>query len=322
VRDMRVTDVQFSTATRVFVELDLADGADGLPARLCVKGGFDCAAFEKRAVTFRAEAGAYSEVLPLVSVHTPACYFAATDHDTGQGVVIIEDVVATGGTVNHDLQAPTIDAAAAYLDTLALLHASSWEAPFLSTVPWLHVTLASGSVDHRWFDAEELRRYLEREERAAVVDPALQDPVRLIEMLDSLAPVAARRPHCLLHGDTHMNNTYWSGQGQAAFLDWQGIKVGPWARDVSYFMASNLAVQDRRAHERDLLAHYLGRLRAGGISVPSFDDAWTEYRRWLLMPLLVWIRNSDECQPPAVNILGAQRCSAAVMDLDVLDLYG
>jgi hypothetical protein len=321
VRDMRVREVQFSTATRILVDLEVGPGGGGVPTQLCVKGGFDCDEYDKRAVTFRREARAYGELLPMVPMRRPACYFAALDEGNGQGVTILEDVVAAGGTVNRALEAPDVDAAADYLDTLAMLHASTWDATLLERVPWLTVSIAEDDTLRDWWDVAELEHYLDKEGRAEVVDTALHDPVRLLAMFHSLGPVAARRPRSVLHGDTHIGNSYRTALGEAAFLDWQGVTQGPWARDVSYFMASNLTVEDRRSHERELLAYYLGRLAANGVTPPRLDDAWTEYRRWLIVPLLVWIRNSDRCQPREANRLGAYRCSTAVMDLEVLDLY-
>jgi aminoglycoside/choline kinase family phosphotransferase len=321
VRTMRVRAVQFSTATRVLVDVDYGADAQAIPAHLCVKGGFDCADYARKAVVFRKEALAYADVLPLVSVHRPACYFSGVDQASGQGVVILEDVVAAGGTTNRALEAPTIDAAAEYLDTLAALHSSTWDSPRLADYPWLTISLGPDDTLSHWWSTEQLEYYLDHEGRAEVVHPLLQDPTRLLGMLHALAPIAAARPRCILHGDPHIGNTYRSGRGEAAFLDWQGITQGPWARDVSYFMSSNLTIADRRAHERDLLAHYLERLAAYGVPTPTADSAWTEYRRWLIVPLLIWIGNSDLNQPATANRTGAERCSTAMIDLDALELF-
>lgn len=55
-------------------------------------------------------------------------------------------------------------------------------------------------------------------------------------------------------------------------LRYPGIKVtrvtpvqrGPWYLDVGYHIASALTVEDRRAHEDELVRHYLDRLVAAG----------------------------------------------------------
>jgi hypothetical protein len=321
VLSVAVRAVQFSTATRVLVGVDFGLSSPGLPALLCVKGGFDCAEYDRRAVTFRREARAYGDVLPKLSVLRPACYFAAVDESNGQGLVILEDVIAAGGTANRALEAPSTESAADYLDTLATLHSSTWDAPFLDTIEWLTVSLADDDTFRHWWDAAELEHYLDHEKRAEVVDPALHDPAKLFAMFEALAPVSAQRPRSVIHGDTHIGNTYRDHLGRAGFLDWQGIAQGPWIRDVTYFMVSNLTVEDRRNHERELLAHYVDRLASHGVTPPGLDEVWTEYRRWMIVPLLVWIRNPDSCQPRDANRLGAERASTAVMDLEVLDLY-
>lgn len=321
VESMTVRDVRYSTATRILVDVSYGSDAEGLPSQLCVKGGFDCSEYDKRAVTFRHEARAYGELLPLLQVQRPDCFFAAIDRSNGQGVLVLEDVVAAGGVTNRALEAPTVDEAAEFLELLAGMHASSWDAPFLERLPWLTVSLSEGDTLRHWWDEAELERYLEQERRAEVVDPSLRDPSRLLALFDALAPLAARRPRSVLHGDTHIGNTYRDPAGRPALLDWQGVAQGRPIRDLSYFLASNLETEDRRAHERDLLRHYLSRLAAEGVSPPGFDDAWTEYRQWMVVPLLVWIRNSDLCQPRDANRLGAQRASTAVMDLDVQSLF-
>jgi hypothetical protein len=39
-----------------------------------------------------------------------------------------------------------------------------------------------------------------------------------------------------------------------------------------------MQIEDRRAHERDLLRFYLDLRRAAGVSEISFDDAWRAHR--------------------------------------------
>lgn len=319
VRDMNVVEVQASTATRVIVAIE-HDGAGGLPDRLCVKGGLDCVEYAKRSVTFRREAMAYDDLLTWATIERPECYFTGVDSRNGQGILVLEDLRASGCTLNAALDAPTVAEAAEYLSALARFHASTWNSARLDRLTWLTVTLSEPDVLRHWWDAAELEHYLHADGRARVVDPSLHDPQLLARAFEALAPAGTRGPSCALHGDTHIGNTYRRPDGRVGFLDWQGVTRGPWARDVSYFVASNLTTEDRRAHERDLLGHYLDELRAGGVAPPSADEAWTEYRRWTLLPLLVWIRNSDQSQPRAANLLGAQRCSDAVMDLDVMGL--
>jgi hypothetical protein len=83
-------------------------------------------------------------------------------------------------------------------------------------------------------------------------------------------------------------------------------------------MTGALATADRRAHERDLLRHYLSALAAAGAPAPSEDDAWAMYRRYSLHGFL-WVTTPPVMQSWAnVNAM-AERHIAAILDLEALD---
>ncbi|KAH8882421.1 hypothetical protein GQ53DRAFT_831548 [Thozetella sp. PMI_491] len=92
------------------------------------------------------------------------------------------------------------------------------------------------------------------------------------------------RFQALLHGDTHIGNTYFTPWGAPRFQDWQLIYIGSAFHDVAYFMAGTLTIQDRRANERRILDHYLDSLASfGGPKLESTDEeVWLDYRKSLL----------------------------------------
>jgi aminoglycoside phosphotransferase (APT) family kinase protein len=92
----------------------------------------------------------------------------------------------------------------------------------------------------------------------------------------------------VIHGDAHIGNIFLDGAMQPSLIDWQMVSYGPWGLDVGYHIASALPVDERERAERDLLAHYLERLRAGGIEPPAWDDAWDEYRRGIVYGYYLW----------------------------------
>jgi hypothetical protein len=47
-------------------------------------------------------------------------------------------------------------------------------------------------------------------------------------------------------------------------------------------------VEDRRAHERDLVRHYLGHLAALGGPAPSEDEAWEVLPRGMVHGFYLW----------------------------------
>jgi aminoglycoside phosphotransferase (APT) family kinase protein len=86
-------------------------------------------------------------------------------------------------------------------------------------------------------------------------------------------------PLTLLHGDSHLGNTFARPDGRSGLLDWQVVWRGPGMREVSYWMTTGLEPETRRAAERDLIGRYLEALRARGVKdVPAFDTAFDRYR--------------------------------------------
>ncbi len=101
-----------------------------------------------------------------------------------------------------------------------------------------------------------------------------------------------------LHGDTHTGNLYLDHDGRACFFDWEVVQTGNWAQDVAYHLATVLAVEDRRAHKRALVRHYLTELAAHGGPGLDFEEGWELYRRSFSYGYLLWvitvIRGRDE----------------------------
>ena len=103
------------------------------------------------------------------------------------------------------------------------------------------------------------------------------------------------------------------------FCDWQTVARGRWAHDVAYFVASALEPSERASVERDLLSHYLSQLVARGVRAPSFDDAWTDYRRHMVYGLFGWLTNLEQFQPEANITATIERFATAVVELDAYD---
>ena len=53
-------------------------------------------------------------------------------------------------------------------------------------------------------------------------------------------------PHTVLHGDSHPGNTYFR-DGRAGLLDWQVVRRGHPARDLTYTLVLGMTTRDRRA---------------------------------------------------------------------------
>jgi aminoglycoside phosphotransferase (APT) family kinase protein len=157
--------------------------------------------------------------------------------------------------------------------------------------------------------------------RAAWVPEYLRDRDRVQRAAEAMWDADEMPPHCLIHGDAHIGNMYFEHDGAPRFLDWQGAMRGHWAHDVTYFVVGALTVEDRRAHQEELLRHYLERLAAHGAPAPGFDDAWTAFRRHVMHGFF-WVVNPEELQPEDVNVAEAERFSVAAADLEPWEILG
>jgi hypothetical protein len=81
---------------------------------------------------------------------------------------------------------------------------------------------------------------------------------------------------CLVHGDYRLDNLLFGHDGGVTVVDWQTVTVGIGPADIAYFLGSGLLPDDRRRHERPLMARYGGAMRAAGVDVTD-DVLWSGY---------------------------------------------
>jgi hypothetical protein len=207
--------------------------------------------------------GFYRDVAPLVSLRTPHCYFAASDSDRGDSLVLLEDFPdAQPGDV---LAGCPTGVAEHMFRRVALFHAQ-WRGKKVATrTPWL-----------KEIDPGDEAAYTERARRswdtfarrfagmysesfATLLDRALRKPA------EPRARLAAC-PRTLAIGDFQLGNALFDrSTGEPVFIDWQTAALLPGAVDLSWFLLSSLAVEQRRADEERLMRAYHDELVRAGV---------------------------------------------------------
>jgi hypothetical protein len=254
----------------------------------------------------------------LTLARRPIVYAVGTDRRRLNSIVVMEDVVASGAVPNIATSPISVDQVARGLDELAELHRGFWNhlPPALSWVrPW--------RIQHGWALLALIGgiKGPRRLDKAGCLD-ILPEPVRrwdqCLRLAQRSAELSQRGPQTLLHGDTHIGNTYTMPDGAVGFLDWQLVRRGNWAHDVGYFITSALTEVDRRGHERELLAYYLDAL---GIPMAP-DDAWRTYRCTPAYGLTAWLETyaSADYQSDDVSLTLLQRFGTAFNDHDTARL--
>lgn len=330
VRAVRITDAKtygeqmVSTAGRVSIEVDYADGTPGdLPNRLVLK--LTRAVDEIMAPFYANEVAFYKGIRRELAIEAPRCFGGDFNPATTYFGLLLEDLTTRGASFPNTTVRTGPDDVRPLLDQLARLHATFWESPrFSSDLAWVesHVKgdvaklmneLAPTYIAHE-IETENFKREMVQRLRTT--------PDRLLAGVQATQRHQSTLPQTLLHGDTHLGNTYRLPDGTAGLLDWQLMVRGYAMHDVNYIITTGLSIADRRAHERDLLAYYLDRLGQEGVArPPAFDAAWDEYRRTLVWGVYIgWLTTPVVNYGWEINVMNHLRLTTAYEDLETAKL--
>ncbi|MFW0787054.1 phosphotransferase [Gordonia sp. CPCC 206044] len=317
--DVAVGPVVERISTNVRFTIECSGGVpDGLSPHLCVKGYFSETGRESRAAG-RSEACFYRDIAADSGVRTLRSVYAGFDEQTNHGVVVTEDAIAQGGTFLDAGDRCDPDRAALVLEQFARLHASTWLDPRIADIPWLAPRLG-GSLRH-WGSDVVLERIEDnfRGENGHRVPEVVRDAERLLRAYQDLLPTLTDEQlssgWSVIHGDAHVGNLMLDADGLPSLVDWQLVQRGAWYIDVGDVITTALSVEDRRRHERDLLAHYLECLRSFGAPAPDADDAWNALRHGIVHGFYCWGITS-KVEPRLIEIL-LHRLGTAAADHDV-----
>ncbi len=286
VRGFEVIETLGPSALKIRLRLDLEPGsAPEVPAQICIKGVFD-PALKGWLVSGaqKAEAWFYRDVAHTLSVRVPHCYYSGVDEETGAGHIIMEDLVPQGARFLSAMSPYTVQQAQESLDQLARLHGGTWNSD-PTAAPWVNSKLAYFFANPPMPPSILTEKM--QGERGVMLPESVRNGERIYAAIDALARRDEGIDSGFLHGDSHAGNV-WEGSEGIGLVDWQVLQRGNWSIDVAYHIAAALDVEDRRRHERTLLAHYLDRLAAHGGTPPAFDEAWQLYRAASPYGLLMW----------------------------------
>jgi hypothetical protein len=259
------------------------------------------------------EVGFYREVRPGLDLEAPQLVGASFDRRTGRFVIVLEDLAARDAVFCDTLTRLSTDQTAQVLSQLARLHGAT--AQRLPSAGWLGTN--SGDAFLPLISAGLPRlagKVAQRQPELAATPEAAE----LLRTYKRWAAALDEGPQAVLHGDPHPGNVYLLGDQGAGLLDWQAVRRGHPLRDVTYHLVLGMAVPDRRAHERDLLAHYTAELAAHGGPSIGADQAWRDHRRMAAYAYVAAMFTSGlgGLQNADIADAGLNRASAAIADLE------
>ena len=276
VRAVRVTARQQWTNAHAWLAIDYHEPAGAPPTLFCKLLPADArrAAIAATGMGLR-EALFYQRLAPLLPLRVPQPYAVVTDPASGEFLMLLEDLVASGCCVSDGPTGIAPAAAARALEDLAALHVRFEEpARRAREADWVAAPPASDNG----YGAAMLRYGLEHHRERLSARFA-----GIAELYIAHGPALLRlwaegpAPLTVIHGDAHIGNLF-DDHGRTGFLDWGMMQLGRGLRDASYFLTMALAPADRRANERALLRHYLAAREAQGAARIGFDEAWLAHR--------------------------------------------
>ena len=225
----------------------------------------------------------------------------------------MDDVVANGGRFMSAQTPYSLDTTRDTLGQLARLHAATWGCHQVADLAWLspRITLMADI-----FPVDQLQLLLD-DGRGPDVAPELRSAPNVAE---AMRRTGAHEVTCVIHADPHSGNSYLDADGRACWLDWQIVQRGNWATDISYHLATVLDIETRRAHEAEMLRHYLRELESLGAPAPAWDEAWEQYTLGFSYGYFLWVITRISSR--AVVLIHIPRLAAALTDHDTFRRLG
>ncbi len=256
----------------------------------------------------------YTDIAPHLTMRLPRVPAVILDQEEGQGILVMEDMIAAGARFCSALEPFTPDLAAQSLDQLARLHSRP---DLAASIDWLPVRIDVIANKLHW--SPEKQQELLDHPRNDSLPARTRDGSLLHAGMRALSTRNASKPRTLLHGDCHAGNLFMI-DGAPGFTDWQLVQQGHWAMDVAYHICAVLPVDVAEKHERDLLDGYLDSVRAHGGEAPDRETAWADYRAAQIYGFYHWAITT-RVDPPIIKIF-MERLGAGVTRHDSYTLLG
>ena len=266
------------------------------------------------------------DVAHHTTVPIPAVYGVDIDLPSGEFVLLMEDL---GGYRTGDQVAGCgPQDAMLVLDAAAPLHAAFWgrtDDPLVAFAPRV-----DGDTQLIGMSAACASGWETCMERFGSVVPAVihEARERYTGAAQDLHRRMGARPQTLLHGDLRLDNIMFGtdpSQRAAVVIDWQGLIVSCAAQDVAYLLTQNLTIENRRAHEHELLVHYHSRLVENGVTDYSFAQFEADYHLaalYLFVYAVVIGGTLDPSNERGMAFMSQliERACTAIVDHDLLSL--
>ena len=236
---------------------------------------------------FSREASFYRELAPELRLKTPIVFFSDFIADTGQFLILLEDLSHFRSVDGSD-DCSYEDAVAAFGD-LARVNAEWWGSLRLHEYPWLSGLYTFGTPDQLSSGfSNALDKFIEIGGEYLPSD--IEDLGRRVApQLHELRVNRTSGPVTLTHGDFRTANMFFddseNGSIHPVVFDWQQPQAAKCGIDIAHFLGSSFSVESRRAIENNLISEYYAALIDGGVRDYTKSDLEQDIREAALARL-------------------------------------
>ena len=259
------------------------DGDATLPATALLKlPATDAGTRAMVAGAYRSETRFYTELADTVAIVVPQCLATTTVSDDGLFAMLLEDLAPA--VQGDQIAGCTPEQARLAAENLAGLHGPRWCDPTLLEVEGLTLNGPDDADLLAQVYGPATETFLEQ--LGDAVSPQTREILLGCVGVSAAWSLARPERFGLVHGDYRLDNLLFDGDAVWA-IDWQTLSLGLPARDLAYLLGTGLSVEDRRTHERSIVAAYHQALLSHGVTEYTFEDCWDDYRFALLQGPLV-----------------------------------
>ena len=280
------------------------------------------AAVTDSAMSYEREIRCYENLLGNVALSTPRRYYSAYDPETGECILLLQDLAPArfGDNVGNPSR-EDIDSA---IRAIAAFHAEFWESPRLAEFDWLPEYAQDADARQRTFQ-RAIGPFLST--WGKYLQPATIETInRLGGNLARIRRQLSLPPRTILHGDYRLDNLAFDGSDHGpAVIDWQAPSIGRGVADMAYFIVYCIDPHERRVMESELLKLYHSVLVEHGVVAYDFESCMEDYRLSIAANLLRTVRvggtfdySGDRAQALLRTIL--HRVETALSDHRVAEL--
>ena len=211
---------------------------------------------------YRRELAFYRNVAGRAPMETPRVYVARMVDGTADFVLLLEDL-QHWDNADH-LAGLSMGRARICIDALAGLHAWSTDSAnsaALEDFPSIDTPIARDLLVPAFGPGWQI--YLDKSSEPVPASVAAFAERFADHAAEALQALTERT--MLLHGDIRADNMFFDGE-QLKVVDFQFAACGAGAADIAYLVSQGLPTEVRRGHDEALVAEYLDRLSAHGVT--------------------------------------------------------